>query len=104
MSQATIILGREEGPGQYRYIDSKSTSTLSELYLQLNDLEEGPYIICCFMDGAEKSNSGTMSIYSGANMTLLQAEGEKEQYLTQIYLSHAKANEYGKQMLSYAPE
>ena len=46
----------------------------------------------CFLDGKDSENNGTMSVYSGNNMSLLEAEGKTGDFLTKCYLDHAKKN------------
>ena len=82
----------------------KSTETQNELYMTIENMEEGAYMLGCFLEGKESENDGTMSVYSGNNMSLLKAEGKTADFLTKCYLDHAKKNEYGKQFLSMKPE
>ena len=42
-----------------------------------------------------------MSVYSGNNTSLVKAEGSSEDFLSKIFLDHARKNEDCKQLLSH---
>jgi len=70
------------------------------MYLKLVDLSEGKYILCCVLDSANKKNTlGTISVYTGSNVALLNSKGDEE-FLAKCFLDHARQNTEGRQMLS----
>jgi hypothetical protein len=48
-------------------------------------------MICGFVEGA-KIVSSTVSVYSGVNIALVDAEKTNEDFLNKCYLDHARKN------------
>ena len=49
LGHTSIVLGREIAKNEYKYIDSISTESLNDLYLELPDMQEGQYMVCSFL-------------------------------------------------------
>ena len=55
----------------FEHVECKSTESKHDLEIQMPGMQEGSYMLCCFLDGKESESFGTVNVYSGNNMSLL---------------------------------